>query len=350
MSSSVESAVEPAALFSADVHCAPYADSGQQTFAFGITFSTQLDAFADIWPTLDEKGDFSAHILQRRDWLQVWLAAIAVHRRIRPLFVRVDNDLGEPLMLLPLAIEKRHGLHILGFLDDQFSDCNAPVLFPGAAVLTESAVSQLWRQLCDALPPFDAAIFSKMPPWVGAIPNPLRLLPCEPMPQLRRRDDNRNRRQFNEIAPLLSHSDLEELIVFVGGLGDGGARRKAQGASPERLIFAELTGWASDRGLGSTGLSEMEIGLGFGETEPGDADDNHEPERATLTPLLLQTSLPATIAGRAFLRAIKARRALTRSSVGLAYRALRTRTIAARLIRSVQQFRSRPIRNINDLG
>lgn len=336
MSSTAESAVEPAALFPTDVHCAPCAGDAQPNFAFGITFSTQLDAFADIWPALDDKGEFSAHVLQRRDWLKVWLAAIGVHRRIRPLFVRVDNALGEPLMLLPLAIEKRHGLHILGFLDGQFSDCNAPVLFPGAAALTEYAVSELWRQLCAALPPFDAAVFSKMPQRVGAIPNPLRLLPCEPMPLPRRGDDNRRRRQFNEIAPLLSHGDLEDLTAFVGGLGEAGARRKAQGASPERLIFAELTGWASKRGIGSERL--------------GSTACAHNPELAMLTPPLVQTSLPTTLAGRAFLRAIKARRAFTRSSVGLAYRALRARTIATRLIRSVQWLRNRPTRNINGLG
>jgi CelD/BcsL family acetyltransferase involved in cellulose biosynthesis len=336
MSSTAQSAVEPAALFPADVHCAPNAGGPTPTFAYGITFSTQLDAFADIWPALNDKGDFSACVLQRRDWLKVWLAAIGVQRRIRPLFVRVDNALGEPLMLLPLAIEKRHGLHILVFLDGQYSDCSAPVLFPGAASLTECAVTELWRQLCAALPPFDAAVFSKMPPWVGAIPNPLRLLPCEPMPRPHCRDDTRNRREFNEIAPLLSHSDIEDLIAFVGRLGEGGARRKAQGASPERLMFAALTGWASDRGVVREQFQR--------------AADTHQQARTALTPPLFQTSLPTTLAGRAFLRAIKARRALTRSSVGLAYRALRARTIAARLIRSVQQFSSRPTRNINGLG
>jgi CelD/BcsL family acetyltransferase involved in cellulose biosynthesis len=326
MSSTAESAVEPAALFPADVHCAPCPGCAQPAFAYGITFSSQLDAFADIWPALDDTGNFSAHVLQRRDWLKVWLAAIGGCQRVRPLFVRVDNASGEPLMLLPLAIEKRHGLQILRFLDGQFSDCNAPVLFPGAAALTEGAVSELWRQLCAALPPFDAAVFSKMPQWVGAIPNPLRLLPCEPMPPRRRRDDNSNRSQFNEIAPLLSHGDIEDLIAFVGGLGEGGARRKAQSASPERLIFAELTGWVSGRGVGYEHLKRSANDLSH--------------DRATLTPPLFQTSLPTTLAGRAFLRAIKARRALRRSSVGLAYRALRARTIAGRLIRSVQHFRS----------
>src|SRR5262249_16118538 len=94
-------------------------------------------------------------------------------RKVQPLFVRVDDERGTPLLLLPLGIERRRGAHAFTFLDGGVADYNAPVLFPGA---DRADASALWQEVERALPRVDAIVFDKMPAEVMCHPKPLRFL------------------------------------------------------------------------------------------------------------------------------------------------------------------------------
>jgi CelD/BcsL family acetyltransferase involved in cellulose biosynthesis len=87
-----------------------------------------------------------------------------------------------PLMLLPLGIERRHGVRILTFLDGGLSDYNSPVVFPATQDWGGDDVRMVWRGLQDILPAFDIAILEKMPERIGDLPNPLILLGTSPFP------------------------------------------------------------------------------------------------------------------------------------------------------------------------
>ncbi len=131
---------------------------------------------ADVWPNSQDSGPASFFVFQGRDYLDAWRATIGQARGTTPLFIRIDDFSGSPLMLVPLGLERRHGLRVLSFLDGGVADYNAPVLFPGAGCLERPAFADLWRRIVHTLPPFDITSFDKIPPAVGEVANPFRFL------------------------------------------------------------------------------------------------------------------------------------------------------------------------------
>jgi CelD/BcsL family acetyltransferase involved in cellulose biosynthesis len=127
------------------------------------------------WPLL---GDPGSHALafQRRDHLEVWMETIGRGLNVTPRFISVRTRNGEPVMLLPFGIAKKHGIRILTFLDGGVADYNAPVLYPAAAGLGADDIAPLWKAICRAAGPFDIARLEKMPEQVGGIKNPLHAL------------------------------------------------------------------------------------------------------------------------------------------------------------------------------
>jgi CelD/BcsL family acetyltransferase involved in cellulose biosynthesis len=95
---------------------------------------------------------------------------------VETLFVAVVDAEKNPLMLLPLGIQRRHGVRVLTFLDGGLSDYNSPVVFPATRDWGPEDVRMVWRELQANLPFFDVAILDKMPERVGDLPNPLILL------------------------------------------------------------------------------------------------------------------------------------------------------------------------------
>ena len=141
-----------------------------------ITVSREIADFAGIWPVLDQPGDHFAYAFQARDVLEVWLQTIGAARQTRPVFVSVSEPEGTPVMLLPLGIERQHGLRILRFLDGGVSDYNAPVLFPGANAIEPDAMNRLWAEIAGQLPRFDVAVLEKIPADVTGMRNPMLAL------------------------------------------------------------------------------------------------------------------------------------------------------------------------------
>ncbi len=141
-----------------------------------IDLSDNLADFADVWPILNQPGEYCSYAFQAKDALEVWLDTIGAARVTQPLFVKVSRPDGAPLMLLPLGIERRHGLKFLGFLDGGVSDYNAPVLFPGAEVIDAPAMRQLWSEILEKLPGFDVAMLEKIPAKVESRQNPFRFI------------------------------------------------------------------------------------------------------------------------------------------------------------------------------
>jgi len=108
--------------------------------------------------------------------LEVRCDTIARARNAETLFAAVVDAEAKPLLLLALAIENKHGLRALTFLDGGLSDYNAPVVFAAARDWSADDVGLVWRGLQKLLPPFDVAIFEKLPERVGDLPNPLMFL------------------------------------------------------------------------------------------------------------------------------------------------------------------------------
>ncbi len=135
------------------------------------------------WPRTDRVRNARCHVFQCADILEIWLDTIGRARRAQAVFVGVYDETKRPVMFLPLGIERRGGVRVLGFLDGTVSDYCLPVLYPAVASIDAAAAPILWQQIRSALPRFDIANFEKMPKEVGGLPNPLMHLGAIPMPE-----------------------------------------------------------------------------------------------------------------------------------------------------------------------
>jgi CelD/BcsL family acetyltransferase involved in cellulose biosynthesis len=141
-----------------------------------ITVHNRLENLADLWPRHGHSSDGGCYVFQSTDLIDVWCDTVGAARRISPQFVDVRDTDGSPLMLLPLGIERRHGVRLLSFLDASIADYNIPVLFPHARDWTEDRARAVWSAVMRALPPVDVVVLDKMPSSVAGRQNPLILL------------------------------------------------------------------------------------------------------------------------------------------------------------------------------
>jgi len=207
-----------------------------------IWLTNKLSDFDRFWPRSNELKSARCYPFQCADILDVRCNTMAAARNTEVLFAAVVDAQTNPLMLLPLGIERRSGVRILSFLDGGLSDYNAPIVFPGTQDWNREQVRVIWQRLCKILPSFDIALFERMPERIGDLPNPLIFLGTSPfptsghaaslsgtwdefsakrLPGRRRRDNRRLRRRLEErgnvtleIATTTQQSDafLEALI------------------------------------------------------------------------------------------------------------------------------------------
>jgi CelD/BcsL family acetyltransferase involved in cellulose biosynthesis len=146
---------------------------GEPVTFFRIRVAHDLAEFADLWPRTDRCGLAHCYVFQCADILQVWCDTIGRAWRTRAIFVAVFDDIGRPMLLIPLCIERRRGIRMLRFIDGGLSDYNAPILFEPTRTWGRETLERLWRELIEVLPPFDIAMFDKMPADICGVPNPL---------------------------------------------------------------------------------------------------------------------------------------------------------------------------------
>jgi CelD/BcsL family acetyltransferase involved in cellulose biosynthesis len=149
---------------------------------YQLRIGRHLDDLAD-WPSLIEDRTAAGYAFQSREVLKVWIDTIGAARGTRPCLVSVAKGDGPPGMFLPLGIEKRGGIRILGFLDGGVADYNAPVILSGFEDLDRNSMRDLWKRIVKALPNFDVASLEKIPDMVGARANPIRMMAEEPQAQ-----------------------------------------------------------------------------------------------------------------------------------------------------------------------
>jgi CelD/BcsL family acetyltransferase involved in cellulose biosynthesis len=150
--------------------------------AMQISLSPTLDAYRDFWPTTAALGEARCFPFQCADVLEILASTLGRSQGLAPLFVCVADAAGRPALLLPLALEQSLGTRVLRFLDCGVNDYNAPVIFP-AAIGRHFSMHDVWSLLRQELPPFDLAVFEKMPDMVAGFPNPLVSLATAPHPE-----------------------------------------------------------------------------------------------------------------------------------------------------------------------
>ncbi|MFT4115689.1 GNAT family N-acetyltransferase [Bradyrhizobium sp.] len=146
-------------------------DSAVPSFTFRVARS--LAEIADLWPRTDSSSSAHCYAFQCADLLEVWCDTIGRARQTKTFFVGVFDASGQPVLLLPLGIERHRGMRILRFLDGGVSDYNAPILFRSMPAWEGETLERFWKGLKTALPTFDLAEFEKMPADICGVPNPI---------------------------------------------------------------------------------------------------------------------------------------------------------------------------------
>ncbi len=146
---------------------------------FGVRVFHQLDEVAPIWRKAEAVADL--FVYQRFDWLEDWFRLVGAAAALRPCLVLVEDDRQEPLMLLPLAIERRLLWKALTWMGAEFFDYHAPVLMPGArGKLDEIGIDKVWEAIVSKLHGLDYADFERQPGFIGGQSNPLTQLHALP--------------------------------------------------------------------------------------------------------------------------------------------------------------------------
>jgi CelD/BcsL family acetyltransferase involved in cellulose biosynthesis len=141
-----------------------------------VVVDPDLSRFTQYWPRTTTKTLARRYVFQCADVVEVWCDTLGQAQNVEPWFVAVLSPAEEPLLLLPLGIQRRKWGRKLVFLDAGVSDYNAPVLFAGARDWDEATMRSTWRHIKACLPAFDLAVLEKMPEFVEDWPNPLRFL------------------------------------------------------------------------------------------------------------------------------------------------------------------------------
>lgn len=142
--------------------------------ALHVTAAASPLDFPELWPRLDFQGASTAFVFQTAELLDLWRRTIGKARGVAPLFLRIAEPSGEPLMLLALGVERRSGgVRVLTFLDGGVSDYNAPVLLANLTRLRNLPPALLWEAVANAVPSFDVASLEKMPSHVLGLNNPI---------------------------------------------------------------------------------------------------------------------------------------------------------------------------------
>lgn len=167
---------------------APPERPGAASQAQGI----ELRTYGDLSPVKAAWTRFEAHAdctpFQTFARLSKWQAHIGARRGVQPAIVTGADADGALLFILPLAVERRHGIRRLTWLGSELSDYNAPLL--GAGFEERCAAGRfrtIWGGIvkhlqADARFRSDLVELVKMPARVGAQDNPFISLDVAPNP------------------------------------------------------------------------------------------------------------------------------------------------------------------------
>jgi len=144
-----------------------------------ISVLETIEETQHVWREFEKTSD--CYGFQTYEWLSNWFKAVGKEINIKPCLVKVETENGEPLMLLPLGIQKKYGVQCLKWMGGIVTDYHAPVLGKKFSNLVDSVkFCHLWEQIKKMLPHFDVIHFEKQPEQIYEQNNPFLYLGCQP--------------------------------------------------------------------------------------------------------------------------------------------------------------------------
>jgi CelD/BcsL family acetyltransferase involved in cellulose biosynthesis len=144
-----------------------------------IDVITELGAAEPIWRRL-ESGTCAWTAYQRFDFLVAWQRQVGERQNISPFIVVAFDAEQQPLLLLPLALERRFGVRIATFMGDKHATFNMPLwdmVFAKEADAADLEALLSWlRDRTDV----DVLALTQQPKRWRDLKNPLALLSHQP--------------------------------------------------------------------------------------------------------------------------------------------------------------------------
>lgn len=136
-----------------------------------------LGAAEAIWRTLEHPTQFSTPY-QRFDLLACWQRQVGERERVRPFIVVAYDAERQPLLLMPLAVEEKHGFRTAAFMGGKHVTFNMALWnreFASGATRADldALISALRQSGADVL------ALTRQPRHWQEIPNPFALLPTQ---------------------------------------------------------------------------------------------------------------------------------------------------------------------------
>jgi CelD/BcsL family acetyltransferase involved in cellulose biosynthesis len=147
----------------------------------GIDILHDLDQAEAVWRGLENERQFSTPY-QRFDFLELWQRRVGERERFQPFIVIAYDAERRPLLLLPLVLKARHGIHTACFMGGKHATFNMALWDRDfAATATKTDLEALMAAL-RARSQADVLALTQQPPRWRDLPNPLALLPNQASP------------------------------------------------------------------------------------------------------------------------------------------------------------------------
>lgn len=140
-----------------------------------ISVFDSFEAAESDWREIERIGE--CFVFQSFDWASNWFRFIGRRKNLKPCITLLRTAQGEPVLLLPLAIEERVTRRALVWIGGTLSDYLCPILGPGwekSEYSTDFAAT--WQSIRELLPDHDLISFDKQPAMLGESPNPFASL------------------------------------------------------------------------------------------------------------------------------------------------------------------------------
>ncbi len=156
--------------------------------ATGIALEIHRDlrSVEETWRRLEQEGDCT--VFQTFAWCSAWMRHMGARERVEPAVVVGRDESGEPLFILPLAVERCRGTRQLVWLAADLCDYTGPLLAKNFSAKVDAArFRMLWRDVCKHVADaaklrFDTIVLEKLVPTIGGQRNPFLALKVAPHP------------------------------------------------------------------------------------------------------------------------------------------------------------------------
>jgi CelD/BcsL family acetyltransferase involved in cellulose biosynthesis len=146
-----------------------------------VELFTDIDAAEAVWRSLENQNHISTPY-QRFDFLRPWQTMVGAREGLRPLIVVAYDCDRTPLLLLPIALEQRWGVHVAHFMGGKHATFNMALWNRDfATVVSRADLNVLFASIRERAG-VDVLAFEQQPLTWQDLPNPFALLSHQTSP------------------------------------------------------------------------------------------------------------------------------------------------------------------------